>query len=197
MGRSSNYFILTVFFILVIQPVLSQSVSIHFEKNSPQQQYAASALEKALLNKKYVLKELPAGDQIKLVIDSTIVAPESFTIKPAGKTITITGGDERGLIYGCLSLAEDIRNGISLSNYRSKNEKPFLPFRAIKYDLPWDSYRHSYALELHDQTCRDTSYWRSFLDMMQKTVSMHLRSGIFILYFPHQAKEFSRSKSME
>jgi hypothetical protein len=38
--------------------------------------------------------------------------------------------------------------------------------RAIKFDLPWDTYRHSYALDQHQQTCSDTAYWKAFLDMM-------------------------------
>jgi hypothetical protein len=137
-----------------VQTIFCQPVNIHFDKTSPRQLYAASVLEKLL----------PGSYQVNLAIGPA--SPESFTIRSSGKIFIITGGDERGLIYGCLSLAEDIRNGVSLINYRSKTEKPFLPFRAIKYDLPWDSYRHSYALELHDQTCRDTGYWRSFLDMM-------------------------------
>lgn len=141
--------------VLFIQTVFSQPANVHFDKASPKQLYAASRLEKIL----------PVSYQVNLIVNSQLL-PESFTIKSIGKTITITGGDERGLIYGSQSLAEDIRNGISLINYPLKTEKPFLPFRAIKYDLPWDTYRHSYALALHDETCRDTSYWKSFLDMM-------------------------------
>lgn len=76
------------------------------------------------------------------------------------------GGDERGLIYGCLSIAEDLIHGHTLAQIKNSQSKPFLPFRGIKYDLPWDTYRHSYALSLHDETCRDTLYWKAFLDMM-------------------------------
>jgi hypothetical protein len=39
-------------------------------------------------------------------------------------------------------------------------------FRAIKFNLPWDSYRRSPALQLHMETCRDPKFWESFLDMM-------------------------------
>ena len=49
---------------------------------------------------------------------------------------------------------------------KSKAESPRLPFRAIKYDMPWDTYRHSYALDLHSETCKDVNYWKAFLDMM-------------------------------
>jgi hypothetical protein len=145
---------LAIALVICIQSIYCQTTTIHFNKASPQQVYAASILEKTFVKK-----------EVNLVISEKL-SPESFTITVAGKTITVRGGDERGLIYGCLSLREDIRNGVSWVNYQSKTEKPFLPFRAIKYDLPWDTYRHSYALELHDQTCRDTSYWKSFLDMM-------------------------------
>ena len=163
MGKTLSSLGIVLF--IFIQTTCCQSVNILFDNTSPKQFYAASTLEKALLKKGYQIKG-PVSYQVNLVINSTTLSPESFSIHPTGKTITITGGDERGLIYGSLSLAEDIRNGISLATCKSKTEKPFLPFRAIKYDLPWDSYRHSYALELHDQTCRDTSYWKSFLDMM-------------------------------
>src|SRR5687767_4228951 len=117
---------------IFIQTTCCQSVNLLFNKTSPQQVYAASTLEKALLKKGYQIKG-PVAYQVNLVINSTALSPESFSILPTGKTITITGGDERGLIYGSLSLAEDILNGVSLANCKSKTEKPFLPFRAIKY----------------------------------------------------------------
>ena len=159
--------VILLFFILhgCVLTTISQTVTINFDKTSPQQNYSALRLENALKEQGYKLATSPATFQINFLLE-TKLGPESFTIKKEKQTISIAGGDERGLIYGCLSLAEDIGNGISLNNCKTKNEKPFLPFRAIKYDLPWDTYRHSYALELHDQTCRDTSYWRAFLDMM-------------------------------
>jgi len=150
----------------VTQLIFSQQVSISFNKNSAQQLYAASMLEKALLKKEYTITEVSADYNIILTINKTKAEPEAFSILPAEKKITITGGDERGLIYGCLSLAENIYNGISLKNIKPTNEKPFLPFRAIKYDLPWDTYRNGIALTQHDETCRDTVYWKAFLDMM-------------------------------
>jgi hypothetical protein len=45
-------------------------------------------------------------------------------------------------------------------------EKPKMAFRGIKYDLPWDTYRPSSALDQHYETARDLKYWEAFLDMM-------------------------------
>ena len=63
-------------------------------------------------------------------------------------------------------MAEDLRNGVGIQNIKAKSEAPKLPFRAIKFDMPWDTYRHSYALDLHSETCKDINYWKAFLDMM-------------------------------
>src|SRR5690349_15535744 len=120
----------TLIVVSIFETSFSQTVGIHFAKSSAQQSFAASALENALVKKGYLIKE-PGNFQINLNINSNSLTHEAFAIQSSGKTITITGGDERGLIYGCFSLAEDIRNGISLLNYKTKTEKPFLPFRAI------------------------------------------------------------------
>lgn len=162
MKKASLLYLLIFVF---IQTAISQTVALNFDNTSSKQHYAVLRLKNALIKKGYKLSGMPATFEIRLSLEDKLGA-ESFSIKKEKQVIHIIGGDERGLIYGCLSLAEDIGNGISLNNCKTKNEKPFLAFRAIKYDLPWDTYRHSYALKLHDQTCRDTSYWKAFLDMM-------------------------------
>jgi hypothetical protein len=149
-----------------VRPAQGQAVDIQYTAGSPRQAYAARALEESLVKKGYAIGKSPAGGLIRFIVDTNQLGTESYSLSRQGKMITITGGDERGLIYGSLSLAEDLRNGIRLTNVKARSEKPNLPFRAIKFDLPWDTYRHSYALDLHGETCRDTAYWKAFLDMM-------------------------------
>ena len=99
------------------QTIFSQSANIEFDKTSPRQQYAASQI-----------KNLPDNYHINLKVDPDSFLPESYAIILKGRTFTITGGDERGLIYGCLSLAEDIRNGIALPVTRPKLKNHFFHF---------------------------------------------------------------------
>ncbi len=146
----------------------SQRVNLLYNASSPQAAYAARKLQAQLLAKKYLITAAPADYTVKLGLDTTSLSQESYDIAAKAKTITITGGDERGLIYGSLSLAESLRNGIPLSAIKASSEKATFPFRAIKFDLPWDTYRHSYALDLHFQTCREIDYWEAFLDMMAR-----------------------------
>ncbi len=146
----------------------SQTVALIYSKSSLQQVYAAGRLQTALEKKGYSVKQGATTDTIYLSLNfsKSNLGSESYSISINGKNISITGGDERGLIYGSLSVAEDLDNGIPLEKIRASNEKPNLGLRAIKFDLPWDTYRHSYSLDQHIETCKDTSYWRAFLDMM-------------------------------
>jgi len=159
-----------VCFILIISGFtgvgFSQPVNLLYSKTQPQAAYAAGMLTKALVKKGITVKEAKADFVINLVLDSTKLEKEAYSIVNDGKEITVTAGDGRGLIYGSLSIAEELGNGINLKNIKSGNEKPHLPFRAIKYDLPWDTYRRSSALDLHVETCKDLKYWEAFLDMM-------------------------------
>lgn len=144
----------------------AQAVSLQFDASSPQQSYGAAVLKAALSKGGRAIKQPGAVIEIELRIRNKQLESEAYVVAPQQKKIIITGGDERGLIYGCFSVAEDIQNSTPLSQIKAKAEKPRLALRAIKFDLPWDTYRHSYALDLHDGTCRDTLYWKAFLDMM-------------------------------
>ena len=142
-----------------------QTVSISYDKTSPQQMYAGQSLEKALVRRGYAVKTTDTDYLIKFLIDKKL-GKEAFTIKVAPRYITVTGGNETGIIYGSLSIVENLRNGMTIQNIKAREESPGLAFRAIKFDLPWDTYRHSYALDLHSETCKDVNYWKAFLDMM-------------------------------
>lgn len=144
----------------------SQPVNIVYDKASPQATYAAEMLGKTLHSKGYTLNNTKAAIVITLSTNAKQYGEEAYTIKANGKRLTVTGGDNRGMIYGSLSLAEDVRNGSRLEAIKSRTERPKYSYRAIKFDLPWDTYRHSDALDLHYETCKDLNYWRAFLDIM-------------------------------
>lgn len=144
----------------------SQKVNIVYDKSSPQANYAAEMLGKTIITKGYTLINAKADIVITLSANSNQLKEEAYAIRTNGNTIIVTGGGKRGMIYGSLSLAEEVRNGRRLEEIKSRSEKPNYSFRAVKFDLPWDTYRHSDALDLHYETCRDLNYWKAFLDMM-------------------------------
>jgi len=143
------------------------SVAIVAE-NSPQAAYATRKLGDALLERGYTLAHQAAGADasITLTVDAKHVSAEGFRIEAQGRAIRISGGDNRGLIYGALALREQLRSGTPLENVTLTRQKPHLEFRGIKFNTPWDTYRPSSALDQHYDTVRDLKYWEAFLDMM-------------------------------
>lgn len=135
---------------------------------SPQASYAAGKLEESLNAAGYNVVTDESSDvyRIEINIDSTSLQSEAYNLKPGGRTLRITGGDKRGMIYGCLSVAEDIKNGILLSEIKSRSEKPHYLLRAIKHNTSWYSYRPSSSMDQHYETLRKPEYWEAFLDMM-------------------------------
>jgi hypothetical protein len=143
----------------------AQTVRLQLVNTSPQQIYVDSVLKATLKQRGYTIVNFSASFTIQFAVDNKL-GKEAFSIQTSTKQIMISGGDESGLIYGGFSVSEDLRNGIAIQNIKPKTEKPKLPFRAIKFDMPWDTYRHSYALDIHSETCKDINYWKAFLDMM-------------------------------
>ena len=113
----------------------SQSVSVLFDNTSPIQNYAATTLQQSVLKKGYSIKKSGASYLINFLVNKKL-GSEAYSLERGSQKITITGGDDKGILYGALSLAEDLRNGITLQNIKAKTEAPKLPFRAIKFDLP-------------------------------------------------------------
>ncbi len=144
---------------------IAQKVQLQSANTSPQQAYVDSVLKETLKQHGYSITTSSPDITIRFSVNSKL-GKEAFSVQTTTKQISITGGDETGLIYGGLSITEDLRNSVSLKNIKARSEKPKLAFRAIKFDMPWDTYRHSYALDLHSETCKDVNYWKAFLDMM-------------------------------
>ncbi|HKE95011.1 MAG TPA: glycoside hydrolase family 20 zincin-like fold domain-containing protein, partial [Povalibacter sp.] len=145
----------------------AQSVTIVHEASVPQAAYAARKLGEALTARGYKVSaaETPHDYLVRLAVNSRL-GPEAFAIVPEGKSIAVSGGDNRGLIYGALALAETVRSGTRLENVKASQDKPQLEFRGIKFNTPWDTYRSSTALSQHYATARDLKYWEAFLDML-------------------------------
>jgi len=153
-----------LFFAFVGFQTISQPVTLHYDSTAIRQAYAIRTLRAALVRNGHPVKK-SGSIGITLMIENSL-GPEAFAISSNTRNIILKGGNNNGILYGCLSLIEDLDNKIPITKIKNRSESPKLLFRAIKYDLPWDTYRHSTALSQHQETCRDIEYWRSFLDMM-------------------------------
>ncbi len=146
----------------------AESVTVLYQQASPQAAYAARKLRTALSERGFAgeAERKASARDVILSVDRAHLEPEEFAIAPRGRVITVAGGDNRGMIYGTLALAGMLRNGTRLDDVKATDEKANLKLRAIKYNLPWSTYRPSSALSQHYETARDLKYWEAFLDMM-------------------------------
>ena len=178
-----NLFYTAIVWLAVSANVHAATVSILESTPTPQSAYAARKLKEALgpsIN----------GYTVTLQVSAKGLAPEAFSIIPGGKTIAITGGDARGLIYGALALREQLLNGTTIDKVAALREKPALPFRGIKFNTPWDTYRPSSALDQHYVTARDLKFWEAWLDMMVEN-----RFNAFTLWTMHPFTYMVRPKN--
>ncbi|MDH3244067.1 MAG: hypothetical protein OEM26_05590, partial [Saprospiraceae bacterium] len=124
------------------------------------------------------------GNKLRLLvslkqIEDQTIEEGGFRLK-MGDSISIEARDRAGLLYGVLHLAEKIRMEKTIWTIQSNAHNPSQSVRAIKYNLPWSAYRESQSMDYHHSTCRDLTYWESFLDMM-----LFNRFNTLLLYNKH------------
>jgi len=144
----------------------SNTVTLTYDTTVAQANFAATKLVEQLENSGFQLASDGGQYQIKIQGVQDEITDEGYTLSVSGTGIEIKGNDLNGMLYGTLDLTGQLRQHGSLDSINGRQEQARFPFRAIKYNLPWDSYRRSEALQLHMETCRDLSYWAEFLDIM-------------------------------
>ena len=141
--------------------LLAGTLEVDYAPSNLIQSYAASRLTKTFGQHAHYPNTI-----VHFSIDQTI-AKESYStsVSSQGKVLVvhIQAGDDNGVLYGAMDVLEQLQ---STQTVASRHESARFPFRALKFNLPWVSYRAGAALSLHDETCRDLRFWESFLDMM-------------------------------
>ena len=110
--------VIAVFALLAIT-AMAQRVSIQTgKKASAREQYATEYLQKKLTEMGYTVNPKKADCKITLSNANSGTA-EGYTIARDKKGITVTGNDATGVIYGCVELAERIKQAGGLAQYVS------------------------------------------------------------------------------
>lgn len=145
------------------------AVYLQFDPANAQANYAAGQLRAALLQKNHTVISNPAKSDFRVTLAlNPKLGAESYDVAPKTEALTIAAGDGRGLIYGAFSVVEQLENGTALKALQKAHDAPTVRFRAIKFDLPWDSYRASAAIDQHYATVKDAKYWEAFFDMLAR-----------------------------
>lgn len=103
---------------------------------------------------------------VRVMSNDPALGTDGFSLAREEGQLRITGGSERGAMYGLLEVTEQVRRGKPLAQVEPKTARARFGFRTIKFNLPFAAYRASPTLEQHQDVCRDPKYWEAFLDMM-------------------------------
>jgi hypothetical protein len=160
----------TLLLCAIALPAVAREVTIAMPADSPQVAFAATRLDAALRSSGDSPAHRAAGSRAEIEVRfpdaGAKVAAGGFQIRKSGsEAISVLAPDASGAMYGTLSLAAQIRTG-GLARVMEQQVAPRFPFRAIKFNLPWSSYRVGEALQQHTETVRDLRFWTAFLDMM-------------------------------
>ncbi|MCL4401758.1 MAG: hypothetical protein M1436_03710 [Acidobacteria bacterium] len=154
---------------LLTASAAAREVFIALPAKAPQVTFAGRRLDAALRASGHSPTYRSPGakdpDIIVRVAPGTSIAPGGFAIRKSHAAISVVAPDKSGAMYGVLALAEQIR-ATGLAGVQAQQASPRFPFRAIKFNLPWSSYRVGESLQQHTATVRDLRFWAAFLDMM-------------------------------
>ncbi|MCM3632672.1 alpha-glucuronidase family glycosyl hydrolase [Paenibacillus camelliae] len=102
----------------------------------------------------------------------------------------VLGHDETGVMYGLLELAERLQATKSIDKLEPCLINARFPFRALKFNLPWSSYRKNECFELQHACVKDLKFWEQFLNMM-----LDNRYNVLTLWNLHPFPFMLRTKS--
>ena len=170
----STYRVIRFLFAAALASGTAVGQTIEFDAESPMLRFAIPMLQEA------------ASELLAQGVSISVISGEGFTaetyggcreIGPEGFCIYVDNdhpphhiyvgaSEEIGAMYGVLDVAEQVRMGVSPQSIDGRTVDPELPFRAIKFNLPWSPYREGEAMQIHTEVSRDLDFWRGFLDMM-------------------------------
>ena len=169
--------------ICVTLTIMAQRVSIVTSKQATnREQYAAEYLQKKLTALGYDVTP-KKGMRITLVNAKSGTA-EGYSITKDKKGVVVTGNDATGVIYGCVELAERIRQK-GLQGVELTTEVPGMVMRGTCIGLQKTVYLPGHAVYEYPYTPEnfpwfyDKQEWVKYLDMMveNKMNSLYLWNG--------------------
>ncbi len=178
----------------------TKTISILYLEDVPQQVFGVKKLAEVVNVKREndpdraaiaVISSKERSSGYHLAAEYESIAPEGFSIRRLSrKKIAILAADESGSMYGLLEVAEQMQAGKTIKTIEEKKVNPGYAFRAIKFNLPWNSYRVHESLQLHEETVRNLEFWKSFLDMMAEN-----RFNVLTLWNLHPFTYMIRAKN--
>ncbi|MEJ7767846.1 MAG: DUF1080 domain-containing protein [Chitinophagaceae bacterium] len=148
-------------------------ISIAFDTSSKLMMFGVDRLKRAFQRSGQQvitsnLKGAGKSEDITVSISGAakLIQKEGYNISFINNKMKITAIDATGAMYGILDIAEQMQMGKTWQTVKAATVNPHFTVRALKYNLPWSSYRSGPAMAEHLQMSKDLDFWQAFLDQM-------------------------------
>lgn len=124
------------------------------------------SIRRLMASRKYNFKttrDAAEADIILRLIEGE--ANDGYSAGYKNKQLVMEATSTRGLMFGLRDIGTGLESGKLLKELQRELSAHY-PFRAIKFNLPYSSYRDGKHLAIHKETCRDLRFWARFMDMM-------------------------------
>ena len=138
----------------------------------PQAQFSADEIALSLEERGIGLSGVDPQWTIRFVLNSRILGEQCYHVEVLGRIIEITGGDERGLMYGGLEVAEQIRL-CGIDGVKESSGEPYILMRGTKFNIPLDMRTPSYSDsgtsgQENIDDMWDIGYWHEYIDELAR-----------------------------
>ena len=152
-------------------PKYSSFVSIK-GADSTMAQFAAGDIAAALEKEGIGISDVDPSWTIRFAEIDPSLGEQAYRIEVLGRIIEITGGDERGLMYGGLEVAEQI-DLYGIDGIRTTEAAPWIEERGVKLNLTIDMRTPTYSgagdsEQLNIETMWDMGFWHDYIDELAR-----------------------------
>ena len=138
----------------------------------PQAQFAAEEIASSLAKVGVGISDADPEWTIRFAEIDPSLGAQAYHIEVLGKIIEITGGDERGLMYGGLEVAEQARL-YGLDSIKESEGRPFRALRGTKFNIPLDMRTPSYSDrgdsgQQNIDDMWDIGFWHRYIDFLAR-----------------------------
>ena len=178
--------LITILMVMAFSSAMGQTVRLRVsDTTTPREEYAAEYLQGKLQALGYQLTEKKRCDY-QIFLNSTGGGKaESFTIHRKGKKVTVSGADGSGLIYGCVELADQLREHRQMIPEGTYESTPEMVLRGACIGLQKTVYLPGHTVYEYPYTPEnfpwfyDKAQWIEYLDMLveNRMNSLYLWNG--------------------
>lgn len=148
-----------------------------YNNQIPQVSFAVKKIKEAITE-----QAKPEGHTYVFEIQDNLSQVGGYSIKTDGKNIYIRSGDDKGLMYGGLEVAEQLQLNAEVTN---TSHIPYIEKRGLKMNIPLDARTPGYddtgdAAQKNITTMWEWDFWEAHLDQMAIN-----RYNILTLWSPH------------